>query len=119
MIFLEALQFSCTYFDSVKEKKAGHNLDNRCAGDTQTDIKQSAGSLAHPPCHRDPDQKSSSDALNHNKSRFSESVKEANEAEQKAGQKAVNSVCLQIIIPSCDHVFVPCKKTAEHISVEE
>ena len=89
MSFPEEPYSTETFFDPVIEEKAGKDLDYSCTRDTQTDIKQSAACPAHPPRHRDSDQKSSSDPLNHNKFCFSEPIEEANEAEQEAGQQTI------------------------------
>ena len=107
------------FFDSAVEEKAGQDLDNRRTGDPQPDIKQSAGCPAHPPCHWNSNQEGSCDPLNHNKFRFSKSVEEADEAEQEAGQEAVNSICLQIIITCCDYVIVACKNAAQQLTMEK
>ncbi len=81
MTFLEESYSSGAFFDSVIEEKASQDLNYSSTRDTQADIKQSAGCPAHPPCHWDSDQESSSDALNHNKFRFSEPIEETNKAE--------------------------------------
>ena len=85
------------FADMGIEHKAGDDLHNGCAGDTEADIEQPPRRAAHPPGYRNADQKGRRDALHHDKARLAESVEKADEAEQKTGQQAVDSVGPQIV----------------------
>ena len=68
-----------------------------CTGDAKPDIEQASGCTAHPPCHRNTDQKCRSNTLNHYKTGFSKSVEESYEAEKETGEQAVDGISFQVV----------------------
>ena len=78
------------------------NLEHRRTRDSKPDVEEPTGRLAHDVCHGNSDQKSRGNALQHDKARAAEAVVEADEAEQEAGQQAVDSVGFQIVEAGSD-----------------
>lgn len=65
------------------------------------------------------DTEGSDDALGHDKERRPHPVVEADEAEEEAGEQAVDGISLEIICCLCDDRSVAREDTAQKISMEE
>ena len=75
--------------------------------------------MAHDVSYRNSDQKGRGDSLQHDKARASESVVEADETEQEAGQQAVDAVGFQIVETGSDDFRIGGESAAENVSVKE
>ena len=74
--------------------------------------------MAHDVSYRNSDQKGRGDSLQHDKARASESVVETDEAEQEAGQQAVDSVGFQIVETGSDDFRIGGESAAEKKAVD-
>lgn len=74
---------------------------------------------AHDKRHGDSHQKRSGNALHHDKPCVFHPVEETNEAEQKAGQQAVDGIGFQVFGRCPDHVCIIGKHVRQRVAMEK